>query len=243
MDGRAGLLRHGWLGKLNVTKAFILAAGRGERMRPLTDHTPKPLLEVRGKPLVAHHLDALAAAGVREVVINLGWLGAKIRGHFGDGSAHGLHISWSDEGWPALETGGGILKALPLLGEAPFLLLNGDVFTDFPLPRLLARAQALPDDDLAHLVLVPNPAHHPRGDFALADGRIAEPAPPQHTFSGLSVLRPALFAGCQPGAFGLAALLREAARRGRVSAELHEGLWSDVGTPERLAALQPGGKA
>ena len=226
-----------------MTKAFILAAGRGERMRPLTDHTPKPLLEVRGKPLIAHHLDALAAAGVREVVINLGWLGAKIREHFGDGSAYGLHIRWSDEGWPALETGGGILKALPLLGPGPFLLMNGDVFTDMPLSRLVARAQAMPAGDLAHLVVVPNPPQHPKGDFAVVDGRLVEPAPPQYTFSGLYVLRPELFAGCEPGHFGVVPLLRAAGRCGQVSAELHEGLWSDVGTPERLAALQTGEQA
>jgi len=221
-----------------VTKAFILAAGRGERMRPLTDHTPKPLLQVRGRPLIEHHLDALAAAGVREAVINLGWLGARIREHLGDGARHGLRIAYSDEGWPALETGGGIHRALPLLDDAPFVVVNGDVYSDYPLAALVARAQALPAQDLAHLVLVPNPAHHPRGDFALAEGRLVEPAPPQYTFSGLSVLRPALFAGCAPGAFGVAPLLRAAAQRGQVGAELHRGLWSDVGTPERLAALQ-----
>jgi len=221
-----------------VTKAFILAAGRGERMRPLTDHTPKPLLLVRGRPLIEHHLAALVAAGVREAVINLGWLGARIREHLGDGGRYGLQLAYSDEGWPALETGGGIHRALPLLDDAPFVVVNGDVYSDYPLAALVARAQALPAQDLAHLVLVPNPAHHPRGDFALADGRMVEPAPPQYTFSGLSVLRPALFAGCQPGAFGLAPLLRAAAQRGQVGAELHRGLWSDVGTPERLAALQ-----
>ncbi|HSW11625.1 MAG TPA: nucleotidyltransferase family protein [Solimonas sp.] len=221
-----------------MTKAFILAAGRGERMRPLTDHTPKPLLEVRGRPLVEYHLSALAAAGVAEVVINLGWLGERIRGHLGDGARYGLRIAYSEEGWPALETGGGIHRALPLLGDAPFVVANGDVFSDYPLAALVARARELPANDLAHVVMVPNPAHHPRGDFALEAGRMVEPAPPQHTFSGLSVLRPALFAGCQPGAFGLAALLRAAASRGQVGAELHRGLWSDVGTPERLAALQ-----
>jgi len=221
-----------------VTQAFILAAGRGERMRPLTDHTPKPLLLVRGRPLIEHHLAALVAAGVREAVINLGWLGGRIREHLGDGARYGLQLAYSDEGWPALETGGGIHRALPLLDDAPFVVVNGDVYSDYPLAALVARAQALPAQDLAHLVLVPNPAHHPRGDFALADGRLVEPAPPQYTFSGLSVLRPALFAGCQPGAFGLAPLLRAAAQRGQVGAELHRGLWSDVGTPERLAALQ-----
>lgn len=226
-----------------MTRAFILAAGRGERMRPLTDHTPKPLLPVRGRPLIEHHLQSLAAAGVQDVVINLGWLGGRIREALDDdGRRYGLHIAWSDEGWPALETGGGIHRALPLLGPAPFVLVNGDVFSDYPLADLVRCAQALPADDLAHLVLVPNPAHNLRGDFALVSGRIPEPAAPdaeRHTYSGLAVLRPQLFAGCRPGAFGLAPLLRAAAQQGRVSGELHRGLWSDVGTPERLAALDP----
>ena len=218
--------------------AFLLAAGRGERMRPLTDHTPKPLLAAGGRPLIDYHLDALAAAGVREVVVNLGWLGAKLREHLGDGGRYGVSIAYSDEGWPALETGGGIHRALPLLGDAAFVVVNGDVHTDFPLASLVARAARWPAADLAHLVLVPNPPHHPTGDFALdADGRIVEPAPPQHTFSGLSVLHPRLFDGCAPGAFGLAPLLRCAATQGRVSGEVHAGRWSDVGTPERLAAL------
>jgi len=220
-----------------VTRAFILAAGRGERMRPLTDRIPKPLIAVRGRPLVEHHLAALAAAGVREVVINLGWLGERLRAALDDGSRYGLHIAWSEEGWPALETGGGIQRALPLLGEAPFVVVNGDVYTDFALADLVRRAEALAASDLAHLVLVPNPGHHPRGDFALDAGRVTEPAPPRYTFSGLSVLRPELFAGCRAGAFGLAPLLRAAAREGRVGGELHAGLWSDVGTPERLALL------
>lgn len=225
-----------------MTRAFILAAGRGERMRPLTDHTPKPLLPVRGRALIEHHLLQLAAAGVHEVVINLGWLGARIREALDDGSRYGLHIAWSDEGWPALETGGGIHRALPMLGATPFVLVNGDVFTDYPLADLVHRAQALPADTLAHLVLVPNPLHNPRGDFALAAGRIPEPADAaqeRYTYSGLAVLRPQLFDGCRAGAFGLAPLLRKAAQDGRVTGELHRGLWSDVGTPERLAALDP----
>lgn len=224
-----------------MTRAFILAAGRGERMRPLTDHTPKPLLSVRGRPLIEHHLAALAAAGVREVVVNLGWLGERLRATLGDGARHGVSIAYSEEGWPALETGGGIFKALPLLGNGPFVVVNGDVYSDYPLARLVERARHWGEDDRAHLVLVPNPPHHPRGDFALDAGTLREPAPPQHTFSGLSVLHPALFDGCTPGAFGLAPLLRRAAAEGRVTGELYEGLWSDVGTPERLAALEPGG--
>ncbi|TJY56696.1 nucleotidyltransferase family protein [Sinimarinibacterium sp. CAU 1509] len=221
-------------------KAFILAAGRGERMRPLTDHTPKPLLQVGGQSLIVRHLQQLASAGVREVVINLGWLGAQIREALGDGRDYGVTIAYSDEGWPALETGGGIHHALALLGDAPFIVINGDVRTDFPLRRLVERAQTMSASDQAHLVLVPNPEHHPQGDFVLSNGRVVEPADAatsRHTFSGLSVLTPTLFATAQAGAFGLAPLLRCAAAAGAVSGELHSGAWSDVGTPQRLAAL------
>ncbi len=211
-------------------------------MRPLTDHTPKPLIPVAGRPLIEHHLLRLWAAGITEVVINLGWLGAELRTALGDGARLGLSITYSEEGWPALETGGGIHRALPLLGGQPFLLVNGDVWTDVPLARLAARAASLPANDLAHLVLVPNPPHHLRGDFGLAGdqayGRMIPACAEAFTFSGLSVLRPELFADCMPGAFPLAPLLRAAAISGRVSAELHRGIWIDVGTPERLATLE-----
>lgn len=217
--------------------AFILAAGRGERMRPLTDHTPKPLIDVRGRPLIEHHLDGLRRAGIERVVVNLGWLGERLRAHLGDGARYGLRIDYSDEGWPALETGGGIHRALPLLGAAPFVVVNGDVYCDYPLQRLVERAQTLPPTELAHLVLVPNPAHHPDGDFALDGARVRETGEPRHTFSGLSVLRPALFDGCQAGAFALAPLLRAAMRADRVGGELYAGRWSDVGTVERRDAL------
>ena len=219
-------------------KAMILAAGRGERMRPLTDHTPKPLLMVAGKPLIEWHVSALKRAGVDELVVNLGWLGERLRAHLGDGRAWGVSIAYSDEGWPALETGGGIHRALPLLGAAPFLLVNGDVWSDVPLATLVERAAHLPDNDLAHLVLVPNPVHNRRGDFGLVGDRMVPACVESFTFSGLSVLRPELFADCTPGAFPLAPLLRDAAIRGQVSAELHGGRWSDVGTPERLAAIE-----
>ncbi|GAC1628256.1 MAG: N-acetylmuramate alpha-1-phosphate uridylyltransferase [Nevskia sp.] len=217
---------------------MILAAGRGERMRPLTDVMPKPMIAVRGRPLIDYHLDALAAAGVREVVVNLGWLGATLRAYLGDGARHGLAIAYSDEGWPALETGGGVFRALPLLGRAPFLLLNGDVWCDHPLAPLVARAAAMPAEDCAHLLMVANPEHNRRGDFGLAGGRIVTACAESHTFSGLSILRPALFEGCRDGAFPLAPLLRDAALRGQVSGEMHAGLWSDVGTPQRLAVLE-----
>lgn len=217
---------------------MILAAGRGERMRPITDHTPKPLIPVAGRPLIEWHIAALKAAGIGEIVVNLGWLGDRLRAHLGDGSAFGVSIACSEEGWPALETGGGIHHALSLLGPEPFLLVNGDVWSDCPLAALAGRAATLPAGDLAHLVLVPNPAHNPRGDFGLAGGRMIPACAESFTFSGLSVLRPELFADCTPGAFPLAPLLRDAAIRGRVSAELHVGQWSDVGTPARLAALE-----
>lgn len=218
--------------------AFVLAAGRGERMRPLTDHTPKPLIDVAGRPLIERHLVALKAAGVARVVVNLGWLGSRIREHLGDGTRFGLAVDYSDEGWPALETGGGIHRALPLLGTAPFVVVNGDVYCDYPLAQLVERASQLAPTDLAHLVLVPNPAHHPRGDFACVAGRACADGPERLTFSGLSVLRPELFDGCAPGAFPLAPLLRRAIDAGRVSAERYDGLWSDVGTVERRKALE-----
>jgi MurNAc alpha-1-phosphate uridylyltransferase len=213
---------------------MILAAGRGERMRPLTLARPKPLLEAGGAPLIVHHLRALQATGFEDVVVNLSWLGEQIRSALGDGSRHGVRLHYSDEGPEPLETGGGIFRALPLLGEGPFLVLNGDVWTDIDWSRLRDR---LAPHDLAHLVLVPNPAHNERGDFVLDNGRIVETAGERLTFSGVGVYRAALFAGCSDGIFKLAPLLRAAARAGRVSGELHSGAWLDIGTPERLAHL------
>ncbi|MBL6749189.1 MAG: nucleotidyltransferase family protein [Nevskia sp.] len=218
-------------------RAMILAAGRGERLRPLTDHLPKPLLAVRGRALVEHHILGLAAAGIRELVVNLGWLGQTLREHLGEGSRYGVRIAYSEEGWPALETGGGVHRALPLLGPGPFLLVNGDVYTDYPWAALAERARRLPAQDLAHLVLVPNPAHNPGGDFALAGGRVRN-APPQATFSGLSIHRPELFAGCAAGRFPLLPLWRQAADRDALAGELYTGPWSDVGTLQRLQQLE-----
>ncbi|MFS0829013.1 N-acetylmuramate alpha-1-phosphate uridylyltransferase MurU [Pseudomonas phoenicis] len=215
-------------------KAMILAAGKGERMRPLTLHTPKPLIPVAGRPLIEHHLRALAGAGFTEVVINHAWLGQQIEDHLGDGSRFGLRIRYSPEGEP-LETGGGIFQALPLLGTEPFVLINGDICTDYDFAALRR-----PLRGLAHLVLVDNPSHHGRGDFRLLDGQVQDGD--EHaanlTFSGISVLDPALFDGCQPGAFKLAPLLRQAMEQGRVSGEHHRGRWVDVGTPERLAEAE-----
>lgn len=216
-------------------KAFILAAGRGERMRPLTDHTPKPLLRVRGKPLIEWHLQKLSAAGVQQVVINLGWLGEQVEAHLGDGSRFGVSIRYSPEGWPALETGGGLHHALPLLGAAPFLLVNGDVFTDLPFAPLLARG--LQAGDLAELVLVPNPPQHPVGDFALVQGRVVDAAP-RLTYSGIALMHPMLFEGCTAGAFSHVPLLRRAMAASKVGGSRYDGLWTDVGTPDRLQALQ-----
>jgi MurNAc alpha-1-phosphate uridylyltransferase len=216
-------------------KAMILAAGRGERMRPLTLTRPKPLLEVGGRPLIEHHLRALSAAGCNPVIVNLSWLGAQISAALGDGSRFGVEVRYSDEGPEPLETGGGIFRALPLLGPAPFLVLNGDVWTDYPYAHLLDR---LAPGDVAHLVLVPNPSHNAGGDFVLEDGRMVEGAAGERfTFSGIGVYRPELFDGCRDGIFKLAPLLRAAARAGRVSAELYRGDWLDIGTPARLAEL------
>jgi MurNAc alpha-1-phosphate uridylyltransferase len=214
---------------------MILAAGRGERMRPLSDHTPKPLLEVRGRPLIDMHLSRLAAAGMSRIVINLGWLGAQIRAHLGDGSRFGVQIRYSVEEPEPLETAGGIFRALPLLDADAFAVVNGDIYTDFPFDSL----GVAPDAD-AHLVLVPNPPHHPQGDFGL-DGAAALPsAPLQYTFSGIAVYRRDLFAGCRDGTFPLKPLLLRSMVRGRCSAELFTGRWEDVGTPARLAALNAG---
>ena len=212
---------------------MILAAGRGERMRPLTDTVPKPLIPVAGKPLVVHHLERLAAAGFREVVVNHAHLGAEIEKALGDGCRWGLRIRYSPEAPTALGTGGGIHRALPLLGPGPFLVVNGDVWTDLPFAAL-ARAPAA----LAHLVLVPNPPHNPKGDFPLGGDRVGDGPGERLTFSGIGVYQPALFAGQTPSAFALGPLLRQAAARGQVSGELYEGAWFDVGTPDRLAEAE-----
>ena len=211
---------------------MVLAAGRGQRLRPLTDHTPKPLLVVRGKPLIAWHLEALAHAGVREAVINLSWLGAQLRAALGGGERYGLRIHYSEEPADALEVGGGIFNALPLLGDAPFFVVNGDTFTDLDFSRLVIAPEAL-----AHLVLVPNPSHHPQGDFALRDGTVEATGEPRLTYSGIGVFRPGLFAQCSPGRVPLLPLLRSASAERRLSGERYDGVWTDVGTAERLAAL------
>ena len=218
--------------------AMILAAGRGERMRPLTDRLPKPLLPVRGKPLIEYHLERLAQAGVERIVINLAWLGNMIREALGNGSRFGVRIDYSDEAPQALETGGGVFRALPLLGEGAFLVVNGDVFSDYP----FSRAVLAPGRN-AHLVLVPNPPQHPTGDFGLERGLALPDAPVRYTFAGIAAYRREFFAGCTGGAFPLKPLLVRAMSAGRCSAELYRGLWQDVGTAERLLALNEEGGA
>jgi N-acetyl-alpha-D-muramate 1-phosphate uridylyltransferase len=217
-------------------KAMLLAAGRGERMRPLTDNVPKPLLEIGGQPLIVYHLQALARAGVRDVVINLSWLGELIPAALGDGSRFGLRIAYSDEGSPPLETGGGIFRALPLLGAETFLVVNGDVFTDLDLAALIGDGMGA--NALARLVLVANPGHHPAGDFALRAGRIVADEGPRLTYSGIGLFSPSLFAGCNDGRFPLLPLLQRARAAGQLEGCLHEGSWLDVGTPQRLQELE-----
>lgn len=215
-------------------KAMILAAGKGERLRPLTLHTPKPLVRAAGVPLIEYHVRALAAAGFTELVINHAWLGQQIEDYLGDGSRFGVRIAYSAEGEP-LETGGGIFQALPLLGDQPFALINGDVFTDYSFAELRR-----PLAGLAHLVLVANPGHHVGGDFHLQGDQVSDAQANQVslTYSGIAVLSPALFADCRPGAFKLAPLLRAAMAAGQVSGEQFSGSWVDVGTHERLADVE-----
>ncbi|MBI5450294.1 MAG: nucleotidyltransferase family protein [Gammaproteobacteria bacterium] len=213
-------------------KAMILAAGRGERMRPLTDTLPKPLLAAGGQRLIEYHIRALVAAGITDIVINHAWLGAVIEQTLGDGSAYGASFAYSPEGEQGLETGGGIYRALPLLGAGPFIVINGDIWTDFPLASL----PHVPEG-LAHLVLVDNPDHHPDGDFVLSGARCLAAGSPRLTFSGIGLYHPQLFAGCSAGRFPLAPLLRAAMARGAVSGQHYQGAWFDIGTPERLAML------
>lgn len=214
-------------------KAMILAAGRGERMRPLTDTVPKPLLPVAGKPLMQYHIEALAEAGITQIVINLAWLGGLIRDALGDGARFGVRIAYSEEGDAALETGGGIFQALPLLGPHPFLVVSGDIWTDCPLSRV---ARSLGSEDVAHFVMAPNPDFHSRGDFALEDGRLVT-AGERFTYANIGVFRGEFFAGCSRGRFPLAPLMREWIAKGRVSGELYRGRWRNVGTPAQLAEL------
>jgi N-acetyl-alpha-D-muramate 1-phosphate uridylyltransferase len=212
---------------------MLLAAGRGERLRPITDTLPKPLVEVAGKALIVYHLEALASAGIAEVVINLSWLGERIRAALGDGSRYGVRITYSEEGPVPLEAGGGIERALPLLGEAPFLVVNSDIWTDLDFSRFTSWNAAAD----AHLVLAANPPHHPRGDFGLEGDVVVERAVDRFTYTGVGVYRPQLFAGSSPGKFPLLPLLQRAIAARRLRGEIHRGEWLDIGSPDRLAAL------
>jgi MurNAc alpha-1-phosphate uridylyltransferase len=220
-------------------KAMILAAGRGERMRPMTDRVPKPLIEAGGQPLIAHLIERLARAGFTDLVVNVSHLADLVERGLGNGSRYGVSIAYSREE-QALETGGGIAYALPLLGEGPFVVVNSDIYCDYDFARLAAVAPALESGAAsAHLVLVDNPPHHPGGDFSLAGGSVAGDGTRRLTFSGIGAYAPALFAGVQRGArCQLAALLRPEMTQGRVRGEHHAGLWMDIGTPARLADLE-----
>jgi MurNAc alpha-1-phosphate uridylyltransferase len=213
-------------------KAMILAAGRGERMRPLTDASPKPLLKVGGKALIEYHIEGLVRAGITDIIINHAWLGEQFEQALGSGARFGARLAYSPEGAKALETGGGIFKALPMLGDGPFVVVNGDIWTDFPFARLTTL-----NVDLAHLVLVPNPPQHPNGDFVLDGGFVQSDGEAKLTFSGIGVYRSQLFAGCTAGAFQLAPLLRKAMLSRQVSGERYAGRWFDIGTPQRLEQL------
>jgi len=216
-------------------RALILAAGRGERMRPLTNDLPKPLLPAGGQPLIDYHIRALARAGIRELVVNLSWHGEELKDYLGDGRRYDVTFAFSEEGPEPLETGGGIHHALPLLGAGAFWVVNGDIASDYEFAQ-----RSLSTGTLAHLVLVPNPPQHPAGDFSLVGDRIAAgppSGPDTRTFAGISVIDPQLFAQATPGRFPLAPLLRAAAEKGAVTGEEYLGRWTDVGTPERLQAL------
>lgn len=216
-------------------KAMILAAGRGERMRPLTDHTPKPLLQVGGQALIEYHVKALVNAGITEIVINHAWLGQQIEQKLGDGKLYGASICYSPESPKALETAGGIIQALPLLaagGGDPFIVINGDIWCDYSVSQLIREPAGL-----AHLVMVNNPEHNPQGDFALNGKVLAVEGVNKFTFSGIGVYRPELFAGLSEGVRPLAPLLRKAMQQEQVTGELYQGQWYDIGTPERLKEL------
>ena len=212
---------------------MILAAGRGERLRPLTDNIPKPLIEVAGQPLIFHHIDRLAADGFRNIVINPGHLGGMLMDAIGDGSKWSVNIQYSQEPEGALETGGGIAQVLNLLGSAPFLVVNGDIYCDFELGRLRAIKC-----DYAHLVLIPVPSWSDHGDFRLQRARIFNKGEPSYTFSGISVYHPRFFEGCEQGRWSVVPLLRKTVDEQLVTGELHIGTWFDAGTPERLEELR-----
>ena len=213
-------------------KVMLLAAGRGERMRPLTEELPKPLLVAGGKSLIEHHLTSLVAAGFEDIVINVAYLGKKIADTVGDGQKLDLNIKYSYEGDEPMETAGGIIHALPLLGDDPFLVVNADIWTDYPFARLQK-----PIENLAHLVMIDNPSHHPNGDFFLSNGKLTNDGETKFTYSGIGVYSPKFFHGVSPGKRPLLPLLKRAITNNAVSAEHYDGAWKDIGTPERLLEL------
>ena len=220
-------------------RSMLLAAGRGERLRPITDTLPKPLVQVAGKPLIVYHLEALARANVREVVITLSWLGELIRAALGDGSRFGVQIAYSEEGPVPLEAGGGIHRALPLLGAGPFLVVNSDIWTDMDFGDVLP----LEEGADARLMFAPNPPHHPCGDFGLEGDLVVERETDRFTYTGVGLYRPELFQGCAPGRFPLRPLLQRAIAARRLRGEVYRGEWLDIGSPDRLAALDAREKA
>ncbi|MCK5669195.1 MAG: nucleotidyltransferase family protein [Gammaproteobacteria bacterium] len=218
-------------------RAMILAAGRGERMRPLTDKMPKSMLEVSGKPLIQYHVENLVQAGIVEIVINHALFGEQIEAYLNDGKALGASITYSVEGDQPLETAGGIVRALPLLGDKPFVTVNADIWTDFSFQDLLCQSDDLSNDS-AHLILVDNPEHNPEGDFALSDEKVVNQGKPMLTFSGISIFTPKFFKDCASGSAPLAPILRKAASQGRVTGSHYQGQWQDIGTPARLSDLR-----
>ena len=220
---------------MHKMKAMVLAAGFGNRLRPLTDHTPKPLLPIGGKPMIVHHLEKLAAAGFKEVVINLGHLGHKIPEALGDGSSWGLSIAYSDEGPAPLETGGGLTKALPLLGDEAFLLVNGDVWSDLDFSTI---PTSLAENDLATLFLVPKPGWREKGDFSLSNSRVVESERPEYLYAGIALYHPKILDGAKVEKFSIVPRLKSAISKNLVGGILFSGEWDDVGTPDRLSALQ-----
>ena len=218
-------------------RAMILAAGRGERMRPLTDKMPKSMLEVNAKPLIQYHVENLVQAGIVDIVINHALFGEQIEACLNDGKALGASITYSVEGDQPLETAGGIVRALPLLGDKPFVTVNADIWTDFPFQDLLRKSDDLPNDS-AHLILVDNPEHNPEGDFALSDEKVINQGEPMLTYSGVSIFTPGFFKDCTSGSAPLAPILRLAVSQGRVTGSHYQGRWQDIGTPERLSDLR-----
>jgi MurNAc alpha-1-phosphate uridylyltransferase len=215
---------------------MILAAGRGERMRPLTDTRPKPLAVLAGKPLIEFHIERLAAAGVRRIVINLAWLGGQIRRQVGAGDRFGVEVLYSDEGDNVLGTGGGVFNALPMLGDAPFWMVSADLYTEYPYAARPAAASLKPDD-LAHLVMVDNPDFHPKGDFGLLGDRVTETGGQRLTYASLAIVHPRLFERSVPGAYSIVPLLQQAMRDGKVGGEYFGGCWHNIGTVAQLQAL------